>query len=71
MKRYLVAAVLISAFAAPVLATEGFYVVFDNSTGKCFITTSAPTRTTRYTIMGSYSTKGAAHKAMAKMKDCK
>lgn len=35
MKKYLIAAALLGALATPVLAAEGFYIVFDNTTKKC------------------------------------
>lgn len=35
MKKYLIAAALLGALATPVLAAEGFYIVFANTTKKC------------------------------------
>ena len=40
MKKILIAATLIGAFAAPALAMDSFYVMFDKSTKKCSISTS-------------------------------
>jgi hypothetical protein len=65
------AAIGFGVFAAPVLASETFYIVLDNNTGKCFLATTAPSRMTRYTTLGSYETKAAARRALAKMKQCK
>ena len=40
MQRYLIAVVLVVCFAAPVLADETFYIIFDNTLKGCTITTS-------------------------------
>ena len=71
MKKYVLAAVLIGAFAGSALATEGFYIVFDNTTKKCTMMTTKPTDMSRYKMMGTYSSESAAHAAMSGMKECK
>jgi hypothetical protein len=67
MKKYLVAAVLIVAFAAPALA-ETFYVAFDPASHKCSLMHSQPAAGMK--VMGTYTTEDEAHKAMATMKEC-
>jgi len=70
MKKYLIAAVLIAIFSAPALALGTFYIMFDNNTKHCFMMTSVPHNKSRYKMMGKYSSKDAAHAAMAGMKEC-
>jgi hypothetical protein len=65
MKKYLVAAVLIAAFATPALA-EQFYVAFH----KCSMMHSQPTGNMK-SMGGPYATEAEAHKAMAGMAECK
>lgn len=72
MKKYLVAAALIGAFATPVLAVETggghYYVGFDTSSHTCSVVTEmAP----GMKMMGEYDSKEAADKAMAAMDECK
>ena len=69
MKKYLIAAVLIAIFSAPALALGTFYIMFDTTTKHCFMMTSLP-HGSRYKMMGKYSSKDAAHAAMAGMKQC-
>ena len=73
MKKYLVAAVLIASFAAPVLAVETFFIMFDNSMkgqpNACQIMTSKPSGS-KYKMMGEYKSKGEAETAMHSMKEC-
>jgi len=46
MKRYLLVATLLGAFAAPVLAQAGpFYIVFDKAAKKCSMVRTPPTDT--------------------------
>ena len=70
MKKYLVAAALIVAFATPALAEE-IYVVYDNMTKKCVTMATKPTDMTKYKMMGTYPTIGDAETAMRTMTDCK
>lgn len=71
MKRILLAATLITAFAAPALAMDSFYIVFDNTTKTCSMSKTAPTDTEKFAMMGSYGSKADAHMAMAGMVRCK
>lgn len=70
MKKYLVAAALIVAFATPALAAD-IYVVFDNTTKKCTTMATKPTDMTKYKMMGTYPTLGDAETAMHTMTECK
>jgi len=70
MKKYLIAAVLIASFSAPALALGTFYIMFDTTTKHCFMMTSLPHGKSHYKMMGKYSSKDAAHAAMAGMKQC-
>jgi hypothetical protein len=72
MKKYLVAAVLISALAAPAFAVETgggkYFVGLDTTSKKCSVVTEmAP----GMKMMGEYDTKEAAEAAMATMAECK
>ena len=72
MRKYLVAAVLIGAFAIPALAVETgggkYFVGLDTTSHKCSVVTEmAP----GMKMMGEYDSKEAAEKAMAEMKECK
>ena len=73
MKKYLVAAVLIVSFSAPVLAAETFYIMFDNSMkgqkGACSVMTTKPTDA-KYKMMGEYKSQADADAAMKTMKEC-
>jgi len=42
MQKYLIAAVLIAIFGAPVLAEETYYIVHDSSLNGCTIVTTEP-----------------------------
>jgi hypothetical protein len=66
MKKYLVAALLVSAFVSPALA-EQFYVVFDPASKKCEAMHNIPTG---MKSMGTYGSMAEAKKAMATMKEC-
>jgi hypothetical protein len=72
MKKYLVAAFLIAAFATPALAVDTggghYFVGIDTTSHKCSVVTEmAP----GMKMMGEYDSKDAAEKAMASMADCK
>jgi hypothetical protein len=71
MRKYLIAAVLIGAFATPVLAVETgggkYFVGLDTSTKKCSVVTEMAEG---MKMMGEYDTKEAAEAAMAEMKEC-
>ena len=66
MKKYLVAALLVSAFVSPALA-EQFYVVFDPASKKCEAMHNIPTG---MKSMGTYGSMAEAKQAMATMKEC-
>ena len=66
MKKYLVAAILVSAFVSPALA-EQFYVVFDPASKKCEAMHNIPTG---MKSMGTYGSMAEANKAMATTKEC-
>ena len=70
MRKYLVAAVLIGAFASPAFALETgpYFVGLDTSAHKCSVVTEmAP----GMKMMGEFKTKDEAEKAMAGMAECK
>jgi hypothetical protein len=70
MQKYLIAAVLVVSFTFPVLATETFYIIFDNTLKGCTITTDEPTDTTRYKVLGRYRSNVDAERAIGSMKEC-
>ncbi|HAH66579.1 MAG TPA: hypothetical protein DCL72_14160 [Rhizobiales bacterium] len=70
MKKYLVAAVLITAFVTPALAAD-YYVALRVGGGGCEVMTTAPMDTKKYKMMGKYSSEADAKAAMAKMTECK
>jgi hypothetical protein len=71
MRKILIAATLIGAFAAPALAMDSFYIVFDNKTKKCTMARSAPTDTEKFSMMGIYGSEADAHMAMKGMTACR
>lgn len=71
MKKYILAATLICAFAVPVVAADSFYIVFDKTTKTCSMARSAPTDTEKFSMMGIYGSEADAHMAMAGMTKCK
>jgi hypothetical protein len=70
MQKYLVAAVLLVTFIAPVLAVETFYIIFDTALKGCTIATAEPADKTRYKVLGKYKSNAEAEKAVASMKEC-
>ena len=70
MKKYLIAAGLIVAFAAPALAAD-YYVALRVGGGGCEVMTTQPTDTKMYKMMGKYSSDADAKAAMAKRAECK
>ncbi len=68
--KFLVAITLVSAFAAPAFAAS-YYVMFDNTTKKCSISTTAPTTSERFSMMGIYGSELDAKTAMHGMMKCK
>jgi hypothetical protein len=70
MKRYLLTALLIGAFAVPASAAT-FYVMFNKETKQCSIATTPPTETEKFSMMGIYGSEANAKMAMAGMMACK
>jgi hypothetical protein len=70
MKKYLLAATLIVAFATPALADE-FYVMLEMSSKKCTTMKSMPSDMKKYKMLGKYPTQGEAETAMHTMTECK
>jgi opacity protein-like surface antigen len=68
MKKYLVAAGLIVAFASPALAAD-YYVALKVGGSGCVIMDHKPGP--KYKNMGSFSSRSMAKKAMSEMSDCK
>jgi len=71
MKKLLITATLITAFATPVLAMGPFYVMFDNTTKKCSVVKEPPTDTAKFAMMGEYGSEADANMAMKGMMACK
>jgi hypothetical protein len=70
MQRYFIAAMLVVCLAAPVLAEETFYIVYDSTMKGCTIVTTEPTDKARYKVEGTYKSNAEAEKAIASMKEC-
>jgi hypothetical protein len=70
MQRYFIAAMLVICWAAPVLAEETFYIVYDSTMKGCTIVTTEPTDKARYKVVGKYESNAEAEKAIASMKEC-
>jgi len=68
--KYVLAVLLIGAFAAPASAAS-YYVMFNNATKKCSIARSAPSETEKFSMMGIYGSELDAKTAMAGMMKCK
>jgi hypothetical protein len=69
MKKYLLAATLIGAFAVPAYAAE-FHVMFDKTTKKCSVSKTAPSETEKFSMMGIYGSEADAMMAMKGMTKC-
>jgi hypothetical protein len=70
MKKYLLAATLIAAFAVPASAAS-YYVMFNNATKQCSISRTPPSETEKFSMMGIYGSELDAKTAMAGMMKCK
>jgi len=70
MKKILIAATLIGVFAAPALAMDSYYVLFDKAKKTCVMSRSAPSDTEKFSMMGVYGSEANAHMAMAGMSAC-
>lgn len=71
MKKILIAAALVGVFAAPALAKDNYYVVFDKAKKSCFMSRTAPSDTEKFSMMGIYGSEANAHMAMTGMMACK
>jgi len=69
MKKFIITAALIVAFVTPALAAD-YYVALRLGGGGCTIMTHSPSPT-KYKMMGHFSSRSAAKKAMATMTECK
>ncbi len=72
MRKYLVAAVVVAAFASPAFAVDTggghYFVGLDTTSHKCSVVTEMASG---MKMMGEYESKEAAEKAMADRKECK
>ena len=70
-RKYLLAAALVAAFAAPSFAATSYYVAQDAKTHKCSVVTTKPDG--KATVMigtAAYTTEAAANTAMKADKAC-
>jgi hypothetical protein len=73
MKRVLIIAATVAAFAAPAFAQSEFYVVQDTTTKKCTIVDKKPTVTTQTVVTPSgtvYKSRAEAEAGMKTVKVC-
>jgi accessory gene regulator protein AgrB len=70
MKKYVVTAALIVAFVTPALAADYYVALRLGGGGGCIIMTHAP-NATKYKMMGHYTSRSQAKKAMTTMTECK
>jgi hypothetical protein len=70
MRKYLIAATLIVAFATPAFADEVF-VMLEMSSKKCVTMKTQPSDMHKYKMLGKYPTLGEAETAMHTMTECK
>ena len=68
MKKYMLAAALVVAFAAPALATD-YYVALRLGGGGCEVMSTQPDTKT-HKMMGKFSSEAEARSHMATMKEC-
>lgn len=69
MRKYVIAGLLSVAFVTPALATD-YYVALRLGGGGCTIMTHSPSPS-KYKMMGHYSSRSAAKRAMGTMTECK
>jgi hypothetical protein len=72
MKRYIIAAAVLAAFATPVLAGgvgANYYVVLMLGGTGCQVTTAEPDAQ-KHKMMGKYKSEADAKAAMATIKEC-
>jgi hypothetical protein len=70
MPKFVIAALLLVSFVAPLLAAETFYIVFDATLHGCTIATAEPSDKSRHKILGKYQSQAEAEEAIASMKEC-
>jgi hypothetical protein len=70
MKKLLIASILIGAFAAPALAMDSYYILFDKTKKTCVMSRTAPSDTEKFSMMGVYGSEANAHMAMKGMTAC-
>jgi hypothetical protein len=73
MKRVLIIAAAVAAFAAPAFAQSEFYVVQDTATKKCTIVDKKPTVSTQTVVTPSgtvYKSRAEAEAGMKTVKVC-
>jgi hypothetical protein len=71
MKKALIVATALAAFATPAFSMGPFYVMFDKVAKKCVMSRTAPTDTAKFAMMGEYKTEADAKMAMSGMTKCK
>ena len=64
-------AMLIGSLAVSASAANTYYVMFDKTKKTCSVSTTPPTETEKFSMMGQYGSEQAAKEAMSKMKECK
>ena len=67
MRKYLIAAVLVTVFAAPAFAVERFYLAYDGK--RCEVFSHKPPAGMK--VLGTYNSQHDARKAMDKKDRCK
>jgi len=70
LKKYLLAAALVAAFAVPAYAAE-FHVMLDKTTKKYSVSKTAPSETEKFSMMGTYGSEADTMMAMKGMRKCK
>jgi hypothetical protein len=70
MKKYLLAATLIAAFAVPASA-KPHYIMYNKATKTCSISKTAPSETEKFSMMGVYGSGYMATRAMHGMMKCR
>jgi hypothetical protein len=70
MKKYVITAALIVAFVTPAFAADYHVALRLGGGGGCMIMTHSPSPT-KYKMMGHYSSRSEARKAMGTMTECK
>ena len=71
MKTLVLTAMLIGSLTVSASAANTYYVMFDKTKKTCSVSTTPPTETEKFSMMGQYGSEQAAKEAMSKMKECK